>query len=92
MKAAYIRDSAALIEFADILEKGMKKGEHWTEIKAAKTLEDLRSRQKYSKGPSFSPISAYGANAAIIHYKPNNKTNTKIGLDAFFLLDTGIFC
>ena len=62
MKAAYIRDAVALIEFSEILATSMAQGDTWTELKAAETLEKLRSAQKYAKGPSFSPISAYGSN------------------------------
>ena len=62
MKAAYIRDAVALIEFSEILATSMANGDTWTELKAAETLEKLRSAQKYAKGPSFSPISAYGSN------------------------------
>lgn len=91
MKAANIRDAVALIEFADILEQGMAKGEEWDELKAASKLKKLRQQQPLNKGLSFPSISAYGSNGAVIHYKPNNQTNTKIGRDAFFLLDSGVF-
>ena len=41
------------------------------------------------KGPSFKTIAAYGPHGAIIHYKPNAVTNSKIGTDSLFLLDSG---
>ena len=91
MKAANVRDAVALIEFADILERGMANDEEWDELKAALELKKLRQQQPLNKGLSFPSISAYGANGAVIHYKPNNQTNTKIGRDAFFLLDSGVF-
>ena len=89
MKSANLRDAVALIEMADILERGMNSGEDWNELKVAEKLKKLRQQQALNKGLSFPSISAYGANGAVIHYKPNNKTNTKIGRDAFFLLDSG---
>jgi len=89
MKASSIRDAVALIEFADILERGMKSRVVWDELKAAKKLKQLRQEQKHNRGLSFPSISAYGKNGAVIHYKPNNVTNTKIGYDAFYLLDSG---
>ncbi len=89
MLNAHIRDSVALIEMADILEKGMERKEHWDELKVAKKLKALRRAQNLNKGLSFPSISAYGANGAVIHYKPNEVTNTKIGYDALFLLDSG---
>ena len=48
MKNAHYRDSATLIEFANMLEKGIEDGEEWTELKAAKKLNLLRSQQKGS--------------------------------------------
>ena len=89
MKSANIRDAVALIEMADILDRGMAKREDWDELKVAEKLKKLRGQQALNKGLSFPSISAYGPNGAVIHYKPNNKTNTKIGRDAFFLLDSG---
>ena len=48
MKNGHYRDSATLIEFANMLEKGIEDGEEWTELKAAKKLNLLRSQQKGS--------------------------------------------
>ena len=49
MKASHIRDAVALIEFADILEKEMKNGIPWDELKAAKKLKQLRKQQKNNR-------------------------------------------
>ncbi len=89
MKASHIRDAVALIEFAALLESEMKSGIKWDELKAAKKLKELRQQQALNKGLSFPSISAYGQNGAVIHYKPDNVTNTQIGYDAFYLLDSG---
>ena len=40
-------------------------------------------------GPSFSTIAGYGPNGAIIHYKPEEATAGKLGIDSLFLLDSG---
>ena len=90
MKNANIRDAVAIIELASTLEDGMMAGEYWDELKVAETLKNLRKRQQHYKGLSFETISAYGENGAIIHYKPNNNTNKKIGTDSLLLLDSGI--
>ena len=90
MKNANIRDAVAIIELAATLEDGLLKGENWDELKVAKTLKNLRKKQKYYKGLSFGTISAYGENGAIIHYKPNNVTNKKIGKESLLLLDSGL--
>ena len=89
MKRANIRDAVAIIELASTLEDGVAAGEDWDELKVAHKLKAFRQKQKYYKGRSFESISAYGANGAIIHYKPTNETNAKIGTDSLFLLDSG---
>jgi Xaa-Pro aminopeptidase len=89
MDKANIKDAVAVVEMAAKLEEGMANGEEWTELKVSKKLENFRSQQEWFKGPSFYTISAYGPNGAVIHYKPNNLTNAKIGTDSFFLLDSG---
>jgi Xaa-Pro aminopeptidase len=37
----------------------------------------------------YSTIAGYAANGAIIHYKPEKMTASKIGLNGTFLLDSG---
>ena len=49
MKTSSIRDAVALIEFADILERGMKSRVVWDELKAAKKLKQLRQEQKHNR-------------------------------------------
>ena len=89
MLNAHIRDSVALIDLSARLEEGMANGEAWDELKVSSELYKRRREQKYNKGLSFHTISAYGANGAVIHYKPNNITNAKIGKDSLLLLDSG---
>ena len=92
MRNANIKDAVAIMDFVQHLEKAVKSGkEEWDELKAAKTLRLKRTEQKLNKGLSFATISAYGGNGAVIHYKPNNITNAKIGRD-MFLLDSGNDC
>jgi len=40
-------------------------------------------------GPSFETISAVGAHAAIVHYKPSNKTDKQITTQEVYLCDSG---
>lgn len=40
-------------------------------------------------GLSFATISAFGKNAAIIHYEATPETDTKITKDNVYLLDSG---
>ena len=90
MKRANIRDAVALIELASEVEHDITSGEEdWTELKVAMRLKALRSQQMHFRTSSFDAISAYGPNGAIIHYRPTNETDTKIGTDSLFLLDSG---
>ena len=90
MQHANVKDAVALIDFVQHLERTIKSGEEeWDELKAAEVLKKKRMAQKLNKGLSFETISAYGANGAVIHYKPTNVTNTKIGRDNLYLLDSG---
>ena len=87
MKKACLKDSVALIELASEMEEGMAKGDKWNEIKVSKRLLELRSQQKHYKSQSFGTISAYGSNAAIIHYRSHSsnlevkKQKQKCGLN-----------
>lgn len=46
-----------------------------------------RAEQTDSRGLSFSTISAYGPNAAIIHYSPSQETDARLGRDSLFMVD-----
>ncbi len=89
MLRAHVRDSVALIDLAARLEEGMAAGEEWDELKVARELRQRRKAQEHYQTDSFKTISAYGANGAVIHYKPDNVTNARIGTDSLLLLDSG---
>ena len=63
-------------------------------------LVQYRSEQPYFKGTSFSTISAFGTNAAIVHYSPTVETDALITtesvylgkVDIFYLLSLSLFC
>ncbi len=62
-----------------------QQSEKWTEISAADLLAEYRSKQALNKGISFTTISAFGSNGAIIHYSPTPETNAKIDNSSLFL-------
>lgn len=49
----------------------------------------LKRTQDDYVGPSFETISSSGPNAAIIHYRPTEKTNRTITTDEIYLCDSG---
>ena len=90
MKECHIRDGAALIEyFAWLEDELVNKGVTLDEVQAADRLEDLRATKHFFMGLSFPTISSTGANAAIIHYKPEKDTCSKIDPKAIYLCDSG---
>lgn len=91
MRACHIRDGAALTAFLCWLEQTVTSGSagNLTECQAADKLEEFRGKMSGHVGPSFSTIAGYGANGAIIHYKPEPETCGCLGTDSIFLLDSG---
>ncbi|XP_043913001.1 xaa-Pro aminopeptidase 2 [Protopterus annectens] len=88
LRECHVRDAVALIQYLLWLEKNVPKGTV-DEISGASYVDQLRSKQKYSKGPSFSTISASGLNAALAHYSPNNETKRTLRVDEMYLIDSG---
>jgi Xaa-Pro aminopeptidase len=89
-RASHIRDGAALTAFIHWLEMTTKANpDGLTEFDASEKLEEFRSRMDLHVGPSFPTIAGFGPNGAIIHYRPEKDTASKIGVDSIFLLDSG---
>ncbi|KAK1598806.1 metallopeptidase family M24 [Colletotrichum navitas] len=90
MRACHIRDGSALIEyFAWLEDQLVAKKVKLDEVQAADKLEQLRSKQKDYVGLSFDTISSTGANAAVIHYKPERGACSIIDPTAIYLCDSG---
>ena len=86
---SHIRDGVAVCKYFAFLEKELQEGKKWTEYSAAKVLEEFRKQGALYMGLSFGSISSVGANAAIIHYKPEESTAAEIVTDKIYLLDSG---
>lgn len=86
---AHARDGVALTAFLGWLEKQVQSGVNVTEFEACEVLEGYRRKVKKNMGLSFSTIAGYGANGAIIHYKPTKKKSSVIKAESMFLLDSG---
>ncbi|RYP67374.1 hypothetical protein DL771_007265 [Monosporascus sp. 5C6A] len=90
MRACHIRDGAALVEyFAWLEDQLVQKKAYIDEVQGADKLESLRAKQKDYVGLSFDTISSTGANAAVIHYKPERGSCSTINPDAIYLCDSG---
>ncbi|KAK4639458.1 hypothetical protein QC761_708470 [Podospora bellae-mahoneyi] len=90
MRNCHIRDGAALTEFFAWLEDQLvNQKAQLDEVDAADKLEQIRSKHKDFVGLSFDTISSTGANAAVIHYKPEKGACKIIDPDAIYLCDSG---
>ena len=87
-RIAHIKDGVAVTKFMYWLKNNI--GEmKITELSAASYLESLREQGENYMGPSFEPIVAYGANAAMCHYSPTEESDTELKPESFVLFDTG---
>lgn len=86
-KEIHIADGVAVTKFMYWLKNNFEK-EIITEIIAEEKINSLRKEILGFMGLSFDTISAFGKNAAMMHYKANvnNKTRIKNGA---YLLDSG---
>ena len=88
IKKAHIKDAVAHTKFMYWLKNSIGK-ETITELSASDKLEGFRAQQENFLWPSFEPISAYGANAAMCHYSSSEDTNVELKEGALYLTDTG---
>jgi len=90
MRACHVRDGAALSEyFAWLEDQLVNKGAKINEVEAADKLEATRAKHEHFVGLSFDTISSTGANAAVIHYKPERGSCPNIDPKAIYLCDSG---
>ena len=85
---AHIRDGAAVVEFLSEIQY-TQPGFMKNEIDLVKLLESKRYSTGKLKNISFDTICGSGPNAAIIHYRVNNKTNRTISFGDVVLIDSG---
>ena len=88
IRNCYIKDCVALEKFFYWLETHIGK-EPITEISAEEKLLTFRKAQDLFIEPSFYPISAYRANAAMMHYRATLDDHAELKPEHFYLLDSG---
>lgn len=88
MRAAHLRDGAAMVEFLAWAE-GATQNPDLTEIDVVRALEGFRRATGVLHDISFETICGAGPNGAIIHYRVSEASNRKIGRDTLLLVDSG---
>lgn len=88
MRAAHVRDGAALCRFLAWLRSAATSGTV-SEMAAAERLEAFRRDGEHFRGPSFPTISAAGPNAAIVHYRVSADSNRTLAPGTLYLVDSG---
>lgn len=84
----YLLDSAALTKFLFWMKKNAGR-EPMDEYSAAKKLDGMRAEIDGFIELSFDTISAYGANAAMMHYEATAEDKAEIRPEGFYLVDSG---
>jgi len=88
MEKIYLKDSVAVTKFIYWLKQNIGKTEI-TEISAADYLERLRREVPEFLDLSFPTISAYGANAAMMHYEATPDSHAVLKPEGMLLVDSG---
>ena len=85
---AHVKDGVAFTKFMYWLKTNIGKIP-MTEISASDYLEERRREQEGFIELSFHTISAYGANAAMMHYSATEESNAELKPEGFLLVDSG---
>ena len=88
IRNAHIKDGVAFTKFMYWLKTNIGKVKI-TEISASDYLEERRREQELFVDLSFETISAYGANAAMMHYCATPESDTELKPEGFLLVDSG---
>ena len=88
IKAAHVRDGAALSRFLRWVEAEAPKG-GIDELSAAARLEAFRKDSGELIDLSFDSISGAGPNGALMHYRVSEETNRALEMNSLYLIDSG---
>ena len=83
-----VYDGCAMVEFIHWLKTTVSK-HTITELDAADYLKRRRLEQPGCFDLSFPTVSAYGPDAALIHYMPSPETDAELKPEGFLLVDSG---
>ena len=88
MEEVFLKDSAALCKFIYWVKRNVGKIP-MTELSAAQHLDQLRSEVEGFIELSFPTISAYRANAAMMHYEATQESHAVLAPAGMLLVDSG---
>lgn len=88
IRQAHIKDGIACTKFMYWLKKNIGKLPI-TELSAQDYLAELRAQQEGFLDLSFDTISAYGPNAAMMHYSATPESFSELKPESFLLVDSG---
>lgn len=88
IREVYLRDSAVLCRFLWWVKTHAGK-EEITEVTAAEKLDAMRAELDGFIELSFPTISAYGANAAMMHYEATSEDHAALQAEGMYLVDSG---
>lgn len=88
LRKSHLKDGVAVTKFMYWLKTNIGKMPI-TEISASDYLEELRKQQEGFIELSFNTISAFGANAAMMHYSATEESNATLEPGSFLLVDSG---
>ncbi len=88
MRKIYLKDSVQLTRFIREITENIGKVP-MTEMSVSDRLEEYRREIPEFRDLSFTTISAYGANAAMMHYAPSDENPVEIKAEHMLLIDSG---
>lgn len=89
VRAAMVRDGAAMVRSLHEIERRVNAGEHMTEMDVADILRRHRSASPLFFDESFGTIAGYGPHGAIVHYEADEESNADLAPHGLLLIDSG---
>lgn len=87
IRAAHVRDGVAMARFIKwFVDTAPGELDEWA---VAEKVDGLRAEGERFRDLSFTTISGFGPNGAIVHYSVTRESSAKLQDDAIFLLDSG---
>jgi len=85
----HVTDAVNMIEGIVKIKELISSGVELNEYEAAQIIDDMRKRSEGFFALSFETISAYGENAAVVHYSPLPSSSQIIKNRGLLLIDSG---